>query len=985
MQLRSGEKLGPYEVVASLGAGGMGEVYRARDTRLGRDVALKILPVKVAGDASRRQRFETEARAVAALNHPNIVALFDVGTADGIPYIVSELVDGKPLRGAKFGLRETLDIGIQIASGLAAAHDAGIIHRDLKPDNILLTEPARGYSSLVKILDFGLAKICEPQSEAADTMETLTMLTDPGAVMGTVGYMAPEQVRGLPANHRTDLFSFGVVLYELVTGKRPFTGGSAMAVCDAILHAQPRAFGDTVVPEKLKTIIRKLLEKDSANRYGSAEEVREELKRLETSLAPAAPVRLSKNTSIAVATVAILAVLLAGWLWRRSSLERWALETATPEIARLVEAGEYLKAAALTGEARAVLPKDPTLEKLWVRATGEVSIATVPAGADVSIRLYRGDPNAWESLGTTPLLNIRVPRDDYVWRVAKPGFAAEYIIGQPPGNPMVGYRFPFDLKWNLRPEKSVPPEMVAVAGARVALTYPVNQAPRVQIDDFLIDRHEVTNEDYRKFVDAGGYQKPEYWKQPFVKDGRTVRWEEAIALFHDATGRPGPSTWEVGDYPKGREKHPVAGVSWYEAGAYAEFAGKSLPTAYHWTLASQATQGIGANGLVSQSTGFTPLIVPGSNFLKEGTRPVGNEGALSGFGTTDMAGNVKEWSLNEGRYAGRLILGGGFGDPDYMFNHTDTQSPWERRANFGFRCVKIDSPLAADAAAHIEVNTPDFWTAKPVPDNLFKVYTTLYAYDKGDLNAKIEESVTTQAWTREKVTFDAAYGHERLPAYLFLPKNVSPPFQVVAFFPGAAAFMSDKIDLSSVEDQFDFLLKSGRALIVPIYKGTYERRDGYRAGGQPPGLFRDHVVAWVKDLSRSLDYLESRKEIDVTKAAYFGASLGGAEAPIMGVVEKRIRTVLISSGGFQLRRDLPEVDPVNFVPHLTIPVLMLSGRFDASFPLEVSQRPLFHFLGTPAKDKKHVIYEGGHGAFPHPSAIRECLDWLDRYLGPVRH
>ncbi|MEO8100768.1 MAG: SUMF1/EgtB/PvdO family nonheme iron enzyme [Acidobacteriota bacterium] len=951
-----------------LGAGGMGEVYRARDPRLDRIVAIKVSKTEFS------ERFEREARAIAALNHPHICQIYDVGPN----YLVMEYILGEPLKGP-LPLEKALEYAGQIASALDAAHTQKITHRDLKPGNILATKSAG-----VKLLDFGLAKF--ENSVAADQNdETMTMgLTVQGQILGTPAYMAPEQVRGLPVNHRTDLFSFGVVLYEMVTGKRPFKGNSARAVCDAILHAQPRDFGDTVVPEKLKAIIWKLLEKDSANRYGSADEVRQELKMLETSLAPAAPVRLSRNTWIAVGTVAILAVLLAGWLWRRSSLERWALETATPEIARLVDAGEYLKAAALTREARAVLPTDPTLEKLWVSATGEVSIASVPAEADVSIRLYRGDPNAWEFLGKTPLLNIRVPRDDYVWRVAKPGFATEYIIGQPPGTPAFGYGSPFDLKWNLRPEKSVPPEMVAVAGGRIGLGYPLNLAPRVQIDDFLIDRHEVTNEEYMKFVNAGGYQKREYWKQPFVRDGRTVPWEEAVSLFHDATGRPGPAAWEVGDYRKGREKHPVAGVSWYEAAAYAEFAGKSLPTAYHWTLASQATQWTRADGMVSQSTGFTPLIAPGSNFRGEGTRPVGGEGALSGFGTTDMAGNVKEWTLNEARHAGRLSLGGGFGEPEETFNYSNTsESPWERRANFGFRCVKLDSPPTSEAAAHLEVTTPDFWSEKPVPESLFNVFTTLYAYDKGDLNAQVEDTVTTQGWTRERVTFEAAYDHERVPAYLFLPKNASPPFQIVVFSPGAGAFLSDKIDLSSVEDQFDFLLKSGRALIVPIFKGSYERRDDFRSGG--PRVYRDHVIAWAKDLGRSLDYLETRKEIDGTKVAYFGASAGGAEAPIMVVVEKRLKAVIISSGGFRLKRELPEVDKLNFVKHVTIPVLMLNGRYDATFPVEVSQRPLFQFLGTPAKDKKHVIYEGGHGAFPHPSAIRECLDWLDKYLGPVRH
>jgi len=568
--------------------------------------------------------------------------------------------------------------------------------------------------------------------------------------------------------------------------------------------------------------------------------------------------------------------------------------------------------------------------------------------------------------------------------VAKPGFATADVIGQPPGEAAFGYGSPFDLTWNLRPAGSVPPDMVVVSGGRVGLTFPFDQAPQVQVEDFLIDRHEVTNEEYKKFIDAGGYQKVEFWKQPFVKDGRAVLWEDAVALFHDATGRPGPATWQVGDYPKGHEKYPVAGVSWYEAAAYAEFVGKSLPTAYHWIRASQATQVRQANGLVVLSTGFPTLIAAGSNFRGEGTRPVGSGGSLSGFGTTDMAGNVKEWCWNEAREGRRFILGGSFGDPEYEFNHTDAQPPWDRRANFGFRCVKLDSPPTSAAAAHIEVTTRDYWHEKPVPDNVLEAYTGIYAYDKKDLNARVEETTVTQGSVREKVTFDAAYGDDRVSGYLFLPKNASPPFQTVVFFPGAGAFLSDKIDLPGMEDQFDFLLKSGRALFAPTYKGSYDRRDGYQSGGQPPRMYRDHVIAWSKDLGRSIDYLETRKEIDGAKMAYFGASLGGAEAPIMVAVEKRIKAMILSSGGFYLRRDLPEVDPFNYAQHVTIPALMLNGRYDATYPVESSQRPLFHALGTPEKNKKYVIYDGGHGAFPRPDAVRECLDWLDRYLGPVR-
>jgi serine/threonine protein kinase/dienelactone hydrolase len=956
--LPPGSQIGPYRVVSTVGSGGMGVVYRAHDARLGRDVAIKFLGEHMARDPQSRARLEREARAVAALSHPNICSLFDVGP----DYLVMEYIEGQTLAAriekGPLPLQQALAIAIAIADALDAAHRKGIVHRDLKPGNIMLT--GEGH---IKLLDFGLAK-------QAPTPEFQTAtVTAKGQVAGTVGYMSPEQVRGLSLDHRTDIFSFGVVIYEMLTGQRPFRGDSAMAVCDAILHADPRHVGEDVAPRKLKLIIAKLLEKDPSKRYGSAEEVQQELQAVETSLAPVQPVRLSRNAWIAVGAAIVLLSVLASWYWRRSSRERWALQTATPEIARLVDAREYVKAAALTLEARAVLPKDPSLEKLWIVSTGAVKMITEPSGADVSIRPYAGDPNAWRSIGKTPIQKVRVPRDAYVWRFAKPGYTPAFYLGEV-NDPNDDLNQSWGLK--LRPEGSVPPEMVPVMDNGVELTYPLIGAPAVYITDYLIDRHEVTNQEYKKFVDAGGYQRREFWKQPFVREGRAIPWEDAVALFRDATGRPGPATWEVGDYPNGHENYPVAGVSWYEAGAYAEFVGKSLPTAYHWMGASEAEF-------------LTPLITHGSNFGGQGPLPVGGPGALSGSGTTDMAGNVKEWCLNEGRDGKRLILGGGFNEPVYMFNFMDQQSPWDRRANFGFRCVKLDSPVTAAAAAPIRVATRDYWKEKPVSDEVFKAYTALYAYDKGALNARVEKIEVMEGWSRFKLSFDAAYGHERMAAYFFLPKNAAPPLQTIVIFPGANALEEDKLDLSKIEYELDFLLKSGRALIVPVFKGMYERRDGFRAGDNPPASFRDHAIAWAKDLGQSLNYLETRKEIDSAKIGYFGLSLGGTEGALLPAVEKRIKTAIFSSGGFQNRRDLPEVDPFNFVSHITIPVLMLSGQYDNDFPLESAQNPLFHLLGTPNNDKKHVIYDGGHMAFPRPAAVRECLDWLDKYLGPVRH
>ncbi len=217
-----GSRLGPYEIVGRLGAGGMGEVYRARDTRLGREVALKVLPPELANDAARRARFEQEARAAAALNHPNIMAVYDIGSDGDIGYMVTELVSGETLAAllerGPVPIRKLLDIAVQIAEGMACAHAAHITHRDLKPANIMITGPESGQAGRVKILDFGLAKQAAPAAVADETVAMHS--TEPGMILGTVNYMSPEQARGKPVDYRSDQFSFGIILYEMASGKK---------------------------------------------------------------------------------------------------------------------------------------------------------------------------------------------------------------------------------------------------------------------------------------------------------------------------------------------------------------------------------------------------------------------------------------------------------------------------------------------------------------------------------------------------------------------------------------------------------------------------------------------------------------------------------------------------------------------------------------------------------------------------------------------
>jgi serine/threonine protein kinase len=295
MALSPGSRLGPYEILAPIGAGGMGEVYRAKDSRLGREVAIKVLPASFSADADRLRRFEQEAKAAGILNHPNLTAVHDIGTHEGAPYVVQELLEGETLRsalaGGKLSTRRAIDYSVQIVHGLAAAHEKGIVHRDLKPENIFVTNDGR-----VKILDFGLAKLTLVEDKSQVTnLPTEAAGTEPGVVLGTLGYMSPEQVRGKPADARSDIFSFGAILYEMLSGRRAFHGDSAADTMSAILKEDPPDLSVTnqSVPPGLDRIVRHSLEKSPGQRFHSAHDVAFALEALsdQSGAAPALSVR----------------------------------------------------------------------------------------------------------------------------------------------------------------------------------------------------------------------------------------------------------------------------------------------------------------------------------------------------------------------------------------------------------------------------------------------------------------------------------------------------------------------------------------------------------------------------------------------------------------------------------------------------------------------------------------------------------------------
>src|SRR5271165_5451371 len=320
MPLTPSTILGQYEIRSPLGAGGMGEVYRAHDTRLNREVAIKVLPESLTSDPERLRRFEQEARAVAALNHPNILAVYQMGTHDGASYMVTELLEGETLRErlrrGPIPIRKAIDYAVQIAHGLAAAHDKGITHRDLKPENLFVTKDGR-----VKILDFGLAKV-GPSKDSSGLEATQSIGTEPGMVMGTVGYMSPEQVRGKTADHRSDIFAFGTILYEMVTGKATFRKPTSAETMTAILNEEPPSISQIAPtsPPALLRIVHRCLEKNPEQRFQSASDLAFALEAASDSGTSSVAVSEEHSRSrwawpLAAGTVVALGAALLAW-WR---------------------------------------------------------------------------------------------------------------------------------------------------------------------------------------------------------------------------------------------------------------------------------------------------------------------------------------------------------------------------------------------------------------------------------------------------------------------------------------------------------------------------------------------------------------------------------------------------------------------------------------------------------------------------------------------
>jgi formylglycine-generating enzyme required for sulfatase activity len=582
-------------------------------------------------------------------------------------------------------------------------------------------------------------------------------------------------------------------------------------------------------------------------------------------------------------------------------------------------------------------------------------------------------------IGTTPLRDVRVARADHRVAVHKPGYAAiERIASSAYPRSERGVRGRHvELRLALLPADSVPPGMVPIPGGPYEIVSPdVSPKLRAELRPYWLDAYEVTNEQYAGFVRSGGYATAA------LRQSR----------FADRTGLPGPRGWLSQEAPRGEERHPVTGVTWYEAAAYCAAAGKRLPTLYEWEKA--ARNGVASHFGVIMPWGYTTAASHAgrrANFSGVGTMPVDSlPFGISPYGAYAMAGNVKEWLANPVG-DGFAVAGGSWQDPAYLFSELGALPGATATPALGFRCARTAaaSPdevgVAGDQGAdplRLEVPTPVY---RPLAARTVTMLLSHYRYDRQPANPRGVTVVETADWTRERLWVDGVggAGRDSVLIYLYLPKRAAPPYQVLAYVPSSAAFFFRPV-WQDAEDVVGPHIKGGRAVLSVALKGMVERPQPPEFTMPPSGSvrFRDLMVLHATELRLALDYLATRADIDVGRLAYVGFSFGAGSRLPLAAVDERYRSMVLIGAGIdeRVQPTLPEVANFNFAPSIRVPKLVVNGRHDEEHPWITRGLPLWTLLREP----KELVLIDGMGHLPAvEQRVPPINAFLDRTLGPV--
>lgn len=656
----------------------------------------------------------------------------------------------------------------------------------------------------------------------------------------------------------------------------------------------------------------------------------------------------NKIIPISLSIISVL-IILNVYQFINSRGNSYSQKEVRDQVTKLIETSDFVEAFKLYNE----FPENVFINEQLNKFSRKIKIRSPNDDVTVSyqIDLDNLSNNNWDFLCDIPC-EVVVPFGNIKYKFEKDGYSSvERLL------------FVRDsLSISLSEINKSTQKMVLIKNNKLKLrTAGLDHLNSEKVGDYYIDKFEVTNKEYSKFIMNGGYDDESLWKFDQLKN------RDRKKLFVDKTGFIGPAGWELGAYPNQDADYPVSGISWFEAMAYCRSIGKDLPNIYQWDYAASLAK--------------SSDIVPRSNMNSVAKVKVGFKKIISAFGLYDIAGNVSEWVYNSSDNNTKVIMGGSWEDPGYIFNTLFNKDPFNRDKNNGCRCVKSsDNNLSLLK----KVSNPSYniINAKPVSKNVYDAYLSMYKYSKFDLEVEIlsDTLIKPEKYSITKVAYNTPYG-ERMFSYIYKPEQIDFPARTVILFPGANAINSEssKILFDKIPSSYNFFMSINTIFVFPIYKSTFERRDGLINSIPFYDLsYRDRIIKWSKDLQTTIDYLETQDFFDKDRLHYFGLSWGARISGIMLTTSPKFKSAILVVGGLRSQKRHPEADPVNFLPRVKIPILMLNGLYDPIFPYDTSAEPMFKLFGTNRINKKITTFKSGHSV-PRHEIIKQSVDWLNSF------
>lgn len=672
-------------------------------------------------------------------------------------------------------------------------------------------------------------------------------------------------------------------------------------------------------------------------------------------------VKFTLNISL---TVILIFVFL--FFFRKINSTQKLLDDELPKIIELYDKGEIFDVYVLTERLHKLNPSNEIINNYFKKSRRYVKLNTNVDSVRVSIKII-GD-SLFRQIGITPIDSFTVPkvRDSYLLKLEHKGVS--YIE-----------KATFNHKYNLPLKKiKLPENHKAFLGKSFNKMWLQGvQFNNIRIEPFTISKFEVSNKEYQEFIDSGGYSNPKFWDFPITIDNRSYDFKSSMKLFTGKYGKPGPANWSYGKFPDGLENHPVTGISWFEANAYAKFRNLDIPNVFQWLYAS----GTGFSGI------YDSKMIDDSNFnsnqMREVTDTRGNAN-----GVNNIAGNVKEWLHNpfgdkKDEYS---ILGGSYQEPSYYVKNYASLPPVDRSIGNGVRLVKNLNTDQKDQNKTLVV--PDFYrdiTSEPdVSEEIFELFKSQFDYKKTELNVSTQIADDFQSgYTLETFNLNTTYdSKEKLFGYIIYSNNYKDRYSPVIVVPSARAILNKTVDElpETILSQFKYLIDEGYAIFHPIYFNTYSRERAINTWlPNESEEYKEMIVKWGQDYKRSLDYLQTRKDFKFKNLSYYGYSLGSRYANILLAIDNRVRSAFIVVGGLRMQRAKKEIDEHFYLRRVKTPIFHIVGKLDATLGYEDVYLPWKKLVGTDLDDLKTLELEDfGHG-IPKDTIVKYHKSWIEKY------